>query len=240
MLSSKPEFYVGGYFLVEGADLDDWVDGSLLPKRRWDLSPCLNMLHPAFCSLSWFGASPDEREKYRKHLGLDEKWYAAMQNDVESQFDKERIGWGEMFLDLETARGHAAAYLGKVPDVKLFMVALEASHRERLLRDEAPEEGNGVPGIYLMLKSGIRADLSNGVRGYDVLGYDLGSFHSFACNQLEGIFHERLGLTFNENGLLKSYEDAEKASELVDTGDIGAEPVLWQPWVVTELPLRHS
>ena len=62
--------------------------------------------------------------------------------------------------------------------------------------------------------------------GCDVIGWDMGGFHSFLCNSLQELFAD---LCFTENGLADvSYAEAEKmADKIIEDGR--GEPVEWLP-----------
>ena len=69
--------------------------------------------------------------------------------------------------------------------------------------------------------------------GYDILGWDIGGFHSFLCNAL----HEELPeAVFNALGLLENKFDdvADFARRIQGKG----EPVLWIPCRVGEVQIR--
>jgi hypothetical protein len=76
------------------------------------------------------------------------------------------------------------------------------------------------------------------MRGFEILGEEWGEwFHSFVCNSLENEYVERLHLSLNKNGLIDCYEDAVRATDHTNLDEVGAEPVLWQPWLISEYPL---
>ncbi|MGC4068432.1 MAG: hypothetical protein QM784_28055 [Polyangiaceae bacterium] len=77
--------------------------------------------------------------------------------------------------------------------------------------------------------------------GFEVLGANWGgSFHTFSCNSLEQQFSENIGIAFNQDGLIDTYEDALKASEYTNRDDVGAEPVAWYPFRLDEYRTDHE
>ncbi len=55
------------------------------------------------------------------------------------------------------------------------------------------------------------------------------------CNSLETDYSTKLNISFNRNGLIDNFEDAEKAADFTNSPEVGAEPVLWQPWAIIEI-----
>jgi hypothetical protein len=75
-------------------------------------------------------------------------------------------------------------------------------------------------------------------RGFEILGHDDASFCSFVCNALERDYDKALGIALNTNGLINSYQDAVRAADYTMRDEVGAEPLLWQPWLVSEYALK--
>ena len=73
-----------------------------------------------------------------------------------------------------------------------------------------------------------------------LLGEEYGEwFHSFVCNALENEYLERLHISLNPNGLIDRYDDAVRAADHTNLDEVGAEPVLWLPWLISEYPLSR-
>lgn len=68
--------------------------------------------------------------------------------------------------------------------------------------------------------------------GFEVIGYEVcGSFHSYICNGLEKDLKNELDVKFNENGLIDLLEDADRATDYIEEGEMG-EPVDWYPCII--------
>jgi hypothetical protein len=76
--------------------------------------------------------------------------------------------------------------------------------------------------------------------GFEPLGYDYGGFHSFICNSLEKDYSKDLHLPINEHGRFSELAACERAVEYTRLDSTGAEPALWQPWLVVEYPLVNG
>lgn len=76
---------------------------------------------------------------------------------------------------------------------------------------------------------------SNGsVLGFEILGYDMGTFHSYICNRLEDDYDKEYGFRLNRSGFISTIDEAKKLAEYTNRDDVGAEPVLWLPWVIVK------
>ena len=70
----------------------------------------------------------------------------------------------------------------------------------------------------------------------EFLGFELLPIHcgqvecSWLCNHLEAHFSTTLGTQLNEWGLLDDLEIARRCCDVINRGEVGAEPGLWLPW----------
>jgi hypothetical protein len=68
--------------------------------------------------------------------------------------------------------------------------------------------------------------------GYEPLGFEACHFHSWLCNSLPEEVAAVLAIRPNANGLISEFEDAIRATEYIRRPGTGAEPVIWEPWLV--------
>jgi hypothetical protein len=230
------EFYIGGYYLIEGAPIKDWMNHDLLPAQILTPSSCICDLHPDDICLSWVKGDKKTKNAYREKLGITKEEFTELQKEVDELFNSEKYGWLQVFLEVEQARNYYQKWLTKIPNIKLVAIATTKKHKEIFLAEEKQEGDNaGFYGTWLSLRNNIPIDLNQGLLGYEVLGFEMGGFHSFICNSLENDFSKKLGIKFNDNGLISSFNDADKAADYAQNPDVGAEPALWQPWAIVEL-----
>ena len=234
------EYYIGGYYLVEGTEIKAYMDAALLPNKIWSISDCICDLHPDLAALSWSSCSKQNRREYQKKLNLTKKEFSDLQKEVDDLFSTNKIGWLEMFIDRDAAIHFAQKYLSDISDLKLFMIATTAEDKDYFLEEEKPKGNQGEVGVYRCLKQELTVKGQDRLRGFEVLGYELGGFHSFVCNSLEKDFSEKLKIKLNANGLIDSYADAERAADYASEPDVGAEPALWMPWAIYEIPLQKQ
>ncbi len=87
------------------------------------------------------------------------------------------------------------------------------------------------PGVLTALRRGAPLPSGGVILGFDVLGWDWGTFHSYTCNGLEAEFDASLGIRPNAHGFFSRVEDARKCADHANLETIGAEPALWLPWL---------
>ncbi len=75
-------------------------------------------------------------------------------------------------------------------------------------------------------------DPSGAVLGFEILA-DEGcyNFCSHICNGLETDLKEKLGVAFNENGFIDSFEDADRSAQYINQSE-DAEPCDWYPSLI--------
>ncbi len=234
------EYYIGGYYLVEGTGIKNCMDSTLLPNKIWSISDCICALHPDLSALSWACCLEEREHEYQKKLNLTKEGFTALQREVDELFNANKLGWLQTFIDRDAAIHYARKYLGDIPDLKLLMIATTREAKDFFLKEEEPKDNQGEVGVYLCLKQGLTVKNQDNLKGFEILGYEHGGFHSFLCNSLEKDFFEKLNIRLNENGLIESHAEGEKAVKYASDPNVGAEPVLWMPWAVYEIPLQNN
>jgi hypothetical protein len=230
------DFFVGGYFLVQGIQRADWMNKKLMPAKFWTVSRCICELYPDVWAFNWSSRPSDD---YPKILNLDDKSFESLQTWADELMTKDELGWPSVFLNIATARQFYSKYLNYLPDIKLLSIALPETYLAEYIEENKPETGLGGLGVYQKLQQREFVSDDAIARGFEILGEEYGGqFHSFVCNSLETNYSERLGISLNQHGLIDRYEDAVKATDYTNLDEVGAEPVLWQPWSISEHPLE--
>jgi len=227
----KMNYYIGGYYLIEGAKRLDCMNYTALPSLLFTPSRCICKLFPNM--LIRYKPHPEAKTKYCKQLKLDSEGYKFHNQKIDKWRKEERFGDIDVFTDLETARNFAKEFLLHLNNIKLIGIATTSKYRDQFFTDEKQEENRPVSGIHIALQKRINTTLDIGFRGFDVLGYDIdiGFFLSYLFNPHETIYSHQLEL--NQHGLIPSLNQAEKALEYV----IKEEHVLWQPWALIEFDI---
>lgn len=76
------------------------------------------------------------------------------------------------------------------------------------------------------------------VRGFEVLGFESGRFHSWLCYSLHSEALDKLGIRINDRGLLATLAEAQQVAAMANsnrgTHDGTPEEVTWFPALITE------
>ena len=147
--------------------------------------------------------------------------------------------YSESFLSEEDAYKYLQAEPGTSANLKLIEIGLSCEFLAVFMEETPDYRGRSQinSNNRTVFEQRRKMDLTKNFRGFDVLGFEFGGFHSFICNSLETDFHVKLGLSLNSNGLFDKYSDAMKAADYAQDPEVGAEPVLWLPWAVLEAPI---
>ena len=229
------DFYIGGYFLVKPANISSWQNMELLPEIIYTPSDCICDLYPGSEGLSWTSDSKENKKKWEQELNLSDEDAINIRKFCDELFESERLGWSSVFLDLESIDSFKSLINPSITkDWKILCIATTQNHINDF--DQEENLNDGQDGICIMLRKEILCpDIMNGFRGFEILGFEYGGCHTFMCNSLETVYSTKLNISFNKNGLIDNFEDAEKAADYTNSPEVGAEPVLWQPWAIIEI-----
>ena len=235
----KDIFYIGGYFLVKPAHISEWQNTELLPEIIYTPCECICDVYPGTEGLSWTSDSKESKKNWEKSLMLSDEDAKNVRKLCDELFEQEKLGWSSVFLDLKSLEKFMSLLDQSVrKDWKILCIATTQKYREEYIEDfkQADSSNAGEDGICIMLrKKVVCPDITNGFRGFEVLGFEYGGFHTFMCNSLEKEYVSKLNISFNKNGLIEKFDEAEKAAELTNSPEVGAEPALWQPWAIIEI-----
>lgn len=231
----KTNHYLGGYFIVEQATRAEFMSDKLLPKSIYTPSECICDLHPNSYCLSWVRKGNEELKEYQKKLNLSDEIFNSLCKDCEKYFNENKYGWENMFLDLNCLLYFKDKYFKNIPNLKILTISTTEKYKKEFLEEEVPLKNHSVTGVYSILQEECIVDIKKGFLGYEILGFEYGSFHSFICNSLETDLNTKLDIELNQYGKIDDYETACKGTEYVNNPEIGAEPVLWQPWAINEI-----
>jgi len=228
------EWLEAGFFVITGGK-SPARETCLLPERIVTVSTCIVESYPDSWALSWVKTTPDQVRQIRETLALKDSELAELRSWVGQAMNDGHFGWPNVFFSLRAAREFRERFLGVLQESRIVGLSLATDVAAAFLREEAPQEGHGAPGVWTMLTRGVRLNRPTSPLGFDVLGAEYGgAFHTFSCNGLEQEFNEKLGITFNRYGLIDDYLRAVTASEYTNRDEVGAEPVAWYPFRVDD------
>lgn len=205
-------FKIIGYYISEVIEMPGYLKG--LGKQMLSVSSCLGEIHPKLECYFVDGWSKGEKQAYQKRMKLNDGQYKDYVETVGRLFGSRRLDSDGRFLRVSDAADFYRNFCGAVP-CRLVSISTIPEYFEILEAELADGYGSRMP-------EGEPDD--SPPAGCDILGWDIGGFHSFLCNSLQ---EELPGAMFNELGLLKNEfgEVADFARRLQGKG----EPVEWIP-----------
>jgi hypothetical protein len=227
-----------GFLLVKLVPRPEWLSRELLPDEIVSASNCICPQFPGSYAIRWSSDSDETRASRLDEIGLAPARRDEAMDWATDEFEK-AFGWPGVFLTLEAARDALARFL---PDSDLVVIGigLPQQYRERFIGNAMPPPPQ--PGFSPMGKSGhLVAIESSGpmppaaaILGYEPLNLMGGQIdHSWLCNGLENYVATNLGIRPGPTGLLQSAAEASQCCEAINRGEVGAEPGLWVPWLLT-------
>jgi len=221
----------GGYILVVPLTVPEFLASPRLPPRLITASSDLTAIGPGPWALAWVNQHDSDLQE-RVAFGIDDASLPEVSDWVEEKRLTGEWGWPRIFTELKPAKEFLARFdpTGAPTIVGLGMAA---EFVDQVLADHPDEPGMGTYGYVDALRR--RGPLAPGglELGYEILGEELGGdFHSWHCNYLEPLVHQKLGIQVNRYDLIEGLEAARLAAEFVGRPDVPAEPVTWRPWLL--------
>ncbi len=224
----------GGYWFVRSAERPSYAAADVLPPLLWTPTSCICELYPDYWAFSWCKPPQDEIDAVIRELGLSRADLQILQAWVETQFDHGGVGFPGIFLRLDIAKQFETRFIRTDSDIKLLGIGLPEAYVEEFLSEARPSSGEEPPGIYQAIESRTLLTEGGVSLGFEPLGYEYGEFHSFICNSLEEDYTKALNLSLNAHGRFTDLDACEQAIAYTRLDSTGAEPALWQPWLVVE------
>jgi hypothetical protein len=153
-------------------------------------------------------------------------------NEMTIAFDAGDLGWPHVIRSFDVA-SEIFLRLPLEREWRLVEIGLHVDDTDAFGRGGSGEDPT-PPGIVasILERQSIR---TGGVAlGFEVLGIEHGSPHSWLCNGLENDASTTLGVRPNASGLLPTLDAARRAARLFNDERLG-EPVSWFPWLVVDL-----
>jgi hypothetical protein len=223
-------FVSGGYFVARPTRRPPHISAELLPERILTASDCIVDLAPNTWASDWTHDPQVDRLAKARRFGLDEEGLEALTRWATSGITGGQVAWPGMLLSLDAALEMKRLFLS--PNAIVFGISLPEDLRARFLEHAGVPPGQGAPGVVQAVEKKLVPAEGGSVRGFDVLGWDAGTFHSYLCNGLESNFKNELSIVPNEHGFFDSESDARRCAERANNDTSGVEPGLWLPWLV--------
>lgn len=230
----ESQWIEAGFFVISDGRSPE-REPRLLPPRLVTVSTCIAEVYPDVPLLAGTNTPARLLDRMRKALRLDTSDFARLRSWVANALEHEEMGWPNVFYSLGAARKFKRLFLGTVGETRIVGLSLTRKVANDFIQEEGYTAECGEYGVckMLMKMAVLRPGLSP--LGFDVLGAENdGMFHTFSCNSIEGDLNERLGISFNDFGLIDHYEAAAAACEYMNRRDVPTEPVHWYPFRVDE------
>lgn len=207
-------FITLGYYICPIADTPSYLN--TISKKFISVSECLCDHQPqlSFCA----GWKPDgDNEDYRKKYHLSSSAYQMMSAEIGQLFANELFYSDGRFLRKEDAVLFYKTYF-RSPEIILACLKTEQENIRNL------DDG------FTYTQEKETDSTSRKMLGYDIIGWDVGGFHSFLCNHLHKEFNH---IKFTALGLLDmDYREVAAMAQMIQGK---GEPVDWMACRVEEV-----
>lgn len=228
------KFISGGYYIVIPKERPDYMDIDLIPDTILSVSECICDFHPEI-NILW-GSSDETKNKYIQQLDISRSTYEQIESWIEDKFDIGVFAYPQVFTSVKLAREFTNKFLSKISNARIIGIGLPENSMNDFFEYEdlqgQQEEQYGVG--KLLLSNSIVEQMNSRLLGYEVLGYENGSFHSYLCNGLEKELHKQFKFSLNDKGFIASLEEANRYCKYSNQEEIGTESVKWFSWAVFE------
>ena len=202
--------------------------GSIKNREIITVSDCINESYFDSWSFSWT-RDGKEKSKISKAVGLSEERITNLQNWVDKKFERNEIGWQNIFYSLDDLNKYKSKYFNDRNDLVILGLSFSETEMEGLLEKFKPQsEKDGEIGIRYALRQKNPENQKGKFLGFDIVGIKLGGrFHTIHCHDLQNELTDKFGIEFFEHGLIKSCEDWKMMTDYCNDESNGLEPVPW-------------
>ncbi len=232
------EFIVGGYYLIQGAPLQKWMNAELLPLIIWSASRCICKKVPDAWVFPWT-TKPDpkkERMTYQQALGLNDIEFIELQKLFDKLLRENEFGYPNVFMSYPVAQLAYSQFFYRLNNLKVISIALPENEVQNFIDEFEPQGNVAENGVRRKLRQYQRLESQAIPIGYEVIGYDGADFHSLICSSMEGEVNSKYGAHFNHYGLMDALEDIACIVDDIRSGALVAEEGYWASWLISEYP----
>lgn len=235
------QFIALGFFVIRAASRPSWafrsldrtISEQLLPDKILSLSPCLCHKFPGTYAIEWCSHSDAERIEGFEKVSIQPELRAYASDWATTNFDN-AFGYPDVFYSYEKAKFVKSEFFLNDPNVYVVGVGLEEIFVQEYLKFTAPPPSTTNNGYFEVARKRINLPYAGKIMGFELLNVSDAPEHSWICNGLEEYFARTLGIMPTKLGLLKSLRDARQCLEVINRGEVGAEPGPWFPFVLVD------
>lgn len=238
--STRSDYVSAGYYLVLLSERPEYISSALMPERLLSASPDICDSFPDCWVIEWSTVKEEERVAKAEKFGISRAGLPRVVEWATRAFSEE-FGWPNVFYSLDAARNARVMFFSLLNEVILFGLGIHKSHAAKFL--DAAKPPPQQPGLAPEGETGVFEVVSRGEMlagggislGYELLVTQSGMLTcSWLCNGLERTFADSLDVKPNAHGFIETLEEASRCAQYISQGQVGAEPGLWLPWLVTK------
>lgn len=200
----------------------------MFPARLLTITSCLGSTTPEYWNNAW------------TDYGVEAERIHELQAWVVEHFDI-HIGLPNVFFSLELALQFVHQFFPFDPEIVILGCGLHHDVvPDFLVTNDQSRPGERVEGMSTMLRTGRPLAAGGELLGFEVLGKEYASLHSWVCDWVyreiveEG--YSKFGVRPNRYGLLPSFAEAAQYAAYGNT--FGFEGVdNWWPWLIVQYPV---
>ena len=235
-------FISGGYYLVRPVKRPDSFS-ALLPETLVTVSPCIGEVGPR-CSWEsdWGRLTLEQQKTDATECGVPAEELPELLNSINNIVERTTLPQGlqtcqeppqVMPFGFSSFVIASAFYEQFAPPTLLLGIGLHASLVPLLNEQRRRDINNGYG---LIERIGQRQTLRPGqVLGFEPLGFEAMSFHSWICNYFPESVDKELRIKPAANGFISDFADALEVTEHIRNA--GGEPAIWLPWLIVQYGL---
>lgn len=206
-----------GYYIVEAVPKPHYI--SYTCEQILSISECISEVHPSLEGCFWANKQK-EQKKYQSLLKLSDDEFICLKQKVGDLFNNHMLDCDSCFKNISDALEVYQKYLKNVKSARMVGISIEEAYLD-LYIDELDDSN---------ITSRQRSEVFGSLLGYEILGWDYGSFHSYLCNGLEEDIERRCDIQINHMGLIQNcYEEVEQFVKIIEGK---GEPVVWLPFAI--------
>ena len=227
------KYYLGGYYLTKLRPKQFGVDKENI---IYTCSDCINDNLVDAWSYSWTVDNDKQALEAKENFQLSDTQINSIRTWVDKQHNDNKLGWINVFTDVETALQYKHNFFSHLSDIKLMSLYFNETERKDILEEFKPQsEEMGEIGLRLTLLKATEESANEKFLGFDYIGIENGGgFHTFHCHDIGKELSDKFNLTLNKHGLFDNDNNSKQVLEYLNDENNGCEPV---PWFIAKTKL---
>jgi len=218
------KYITAGYYLIR---IQPIKFGHSNCNKIYTCSTCINESLLSRFGRYWVN-SVESDEIARKEYNIDSGTIRQIYVWTSKMEKAKEIECGFLFYRWKTALEYRNRFFSHLNDVVILGLYLPEKQADKLITEFEPdcdtEDEIGL--LYRLKRRELEADEGK-VLGYDLIGLEWQTFHSFHCNDVYSILKREYGVRINKHGLISSEDNWSELVGYMNDDDSPVEPVPW-------------